>query len=331
MIRRPLPSALVLLAATVLLVIGCDSGGEAGSPQGTFTLRLTGASADLDSAVVTIDRATLIGRTDAGEEVARPLRNEARTLDLLRLQDGAMAFLADRVDVPPGTYTQLRLELGATNYAVVDGETVPLRRPPDAPSPIRVVLPKLEVATDEDRVDLTIDFDVEDSVRQRAAEEYELDPAVRVEALFVNGRSVPSVSVKGRVSGVDAGAGRLAVDSLAFSTTARTAFDAAAGLPSLDDLSSGRSVEVEATVLEDGGLRAREVEVGDDSVRSITAFVEAKQDGRLRLLGVPVLVSSDTRFDAGGLGALSVGDRVEVTYDFVDGRRLALVVETEFI
>ena len=90
---------------------------------------------------------------------------------------------------------------------------------------------------------------------------------------------------------------------------------------------------VEATILEDGRFQAREIGVGaDDTPRSITAFVESKQDGRFEVLGVPIQVLSETEFDVrGGLGALSVGDRVEVEYEFVNRSRTALTVETEFL
>ncbi|MFB6250023.1 MAG: DUF5666 domain-containing protein [Salinibacter sp.] len=332
MIRHSLLPALLVLITGALFVGGCDSSGQQTGPvEGTLTLRLTGASASLDSAVVTVDRATLMGRTDDGEDVAVPLSEEPRTLDLLRLQDGAMAILADRVGVVEGTYTELRLTIGGTNYVVVDGEKVPLSLPSDTQPRPRVVLPELSIETDEDRLDLTLDFDVEDSVRQPASGEYQLDPAVRLEALSVNGRSVPTVSVKGRVTSVDADSGRVAVDNLPFSTTDRTVFDGAGGGASLAGLSEGQALEVEATILEGGRLRAREIEGTEGATRSITAFVESKQDGRFQILGVPVRVSSNTAFDVGGLGDLSVGDRVEVEYEFVNGTRTALAVETEFL
>lgn len=113
-------------------------------------------------------------------------------------------------------------------------------------------------------------------------------PAVRVEALFANGRTVPTVFVEGRVSGVDPGAGRVAVDSLAFTTTARTAFGGEEDFTSLDGLTAGQPLKVEATIREDGRFRAREIDVGnDDTPRSITAFVQSKQDGRFEGLGSP--------------------------------------------
>jgi len=333
MIRHSLLSILCAIAAGALLMGGCDSSGEAGGPaEGSFTLRLTGASAGLDSAVVTIERATLIGRTDDGEEAAVRVQEESRTIDLLRLQDGAVALLANRVGVPKGTYTQLRLEIGATNYVVVDGEKVPMTLANDTGSRVQIVLPELNIESGEDRFDLTLDFDVEDSVQQLPSGEYQLAPAVRVEAFFANGRTVPTIFVEGRVSSVDAGAGRVAVDSLPFTTTPKTAFDGA-DLASLEGLTAGQALMVEATILEDGRFQAREIGVGaDDTPRSITAFVESKQDGRFEVLGVPIQVSSDTEFDIrGGLGALSVGDRVEVEYEFVNGSRTALTVETEFL
>lgn len=299
-----------------------------------MTVRLTDAPAGLDSAVVTIDRVMLRGRPDSGaneDEGAVSLMEEPRTLDLLRLQDRAQAFLADRVGVPEGTYTELRLQLGSTNYVVVNGTRSPLTRPEDRSSGIRVVVPPITVEGGEDRYDVTLDFDVEDSVHESSAGGYRLDPAVRVQAFGANGRSVPTVSVEGQVSSVDPNAGRVSVDGLVFTTTANTVFDGD-GISSLAGISAGQALTLEGTIRDDGRLVVREIEVrGDeDADRSITAFVESKQDARFQILGVPMRVSSETTFDeGGGLGRLRVGDRLEVDYEFVNGTRTALSVERE--
>jgi hypothetical protein len=137
--------------------------------EGSFTLRLTDAPAALDSAVVTVDRVELVGddaeddeesdnrdddngdddngdddngddsddgddngADDDGEddgEGSIALTDETRKIDLLQLQDGNTALLADGVTVPKGEYSQLRFVLGDENYIVVDGSKQSLEVP----------------------------------------------------------------------------------------------------------------------------------------------------------------------------------------------------------
>lgn len=125
-LTRIIAGALVLLG--VLFWAGCDSGGTGSTAQGDFTLRLVDAPADLDSAVVTINRAELLtedgvgddengdddseddddsGDDDSGDddENTLTLTEETRQLDLLQLQNGNEEILTDEVTVPEGEYT----------------------------------------------------------------------------------------------------------------------------------------------------------------------------------------------------------------------------------
>jgi hypothetical protein len=66
-----------------------------------------------------------------------------------------VALLADRVGVPKGTYTQRRLDIGATNYVVVDGEKVPIQVSSDTEFDVRGGLGALNVG---DRVEVECEF-----------------------------------------------------------------------------------------------------------------------------------------------------------------------------
>lgn len=353
--------ALGLALATGLLIIGCDStGGMSGSAEGQFTLNLTDAPADLDSAVVTIDQVLLVsedaadddddgddddgdddGEDDDGddddddgedEEGIITLTDSTRQIDLLQLQGGVNTTLAN-VTVPEGEYAQLRLVLGDENYVVVDGERQMLQVPSGKQSGIKIVLPgEVEIENDGDRLEVTLDFDVEESFVETGNGDYIFKPTVKVKEVFVNGESIETVSVDGTVS--SASSDVVAVDSIPFAVTEETEFDGDDGASSPSDLQVGQTVEVEGTVGSDGSLEALELEVEDDDEpeRSITARIESvsPSDSTLAQLGVTIRVTDRTEFDDDeGLDGLETGERVETDYVFRNGARVATEIEDE--
>lgn len=340
-LTRIIAGALVL--SGVLFWAGCDSGGTGGAAQGDFTLRLTDAPADLDNAVVTVDRVDLLTEDgvsddddtgDDDDESSLTLTEETRQLDLLQLQNGNEALLADEVTVPEGEYTQLRFVLGSENYVVVNGEQQMLEVPSGQRSGIKIVLPEVEIENDGDEIDLTLDFDVEDSFIEQGDGTYRFKPTIKVKNVFVNGQSIETVSVEGLVTGVDAGNNGISVEDIALTTTAATEIEGD-NVSTLGDFSEGQYVEVEGTLLDDGTVEAREIETEEsDDERSITARIESKtnteQEQLLTLLGVTIRVTSSTEFDDSSFDVFETGDRVEVDYTVdSDGNRLATQIENE--
>jgi hypothetical protein len=104
-------AALVLGAAAALA--GCD--GQ--SPSGTTSLsvRLKDAPGDVQVAVVTISEVDLVG--SGGVQV---LSQAPTTVDLLTLAASATT-LVQGVEVPSGTYSQLRFKIMGACIAVDDG------------------------------------------------------------------------------------------------------------------------------------------------------------------------------------------------------------------
>ena len=353
-LRRTYTFALSLLIAVGLVWVGCDtSGSMTGPAQGSFTLELTDDPADLDSAVVTIDRVNLVSEdaegdgedTDDGddddegeddEEGIITLTEETRTVDLLRLQNGVTSTLAREVTVPEGEYTQLRFVLkdstGAHYVITNSGEKQTLQVPSGAKSGIKIVLPgEVEVEDDGDQLAVTLDFDAEESFVETGNGQHIFKPTIRVESVFVNGQSVQTISMEGAVSSASASA--VSVDSINFAVTDRTEFDGDNGASSPADLQAGQVVEVEGTIREDGTYEALELEVeGDDEVeRSLTAPLDAvsPSDRTFTQLGVVFQVTDNTEFDDdNGLSALESGARVETEYT-LDGQRIVTEVERE--
>ena len=107
--RRP---ALVLTIAAVAALLGCD--GQ--SPSGTTSLSvmLKDAPGDVQHAVVTISEVDLVGSGGV-----RVLSQTPTTVDLLTL--AASATLVQGVEVPSGTYSQLRFKITGACLAVDDG------------------------------------------------------------------------------------------------------------------------------------------------------------------------------------------------------------------
>ena len=186
--RHHLTLGLGLVLGLMLLPIaitGCDSS----QSQAVSHIRVLLTDAPLGEileAHVIIERVELIG---SGERVVL-LADEAQPFDLLTLQDGVTATLAE-LDIPDGTYHQLRVLVHEEASVLLDDGTVEaLKVPSGTQSGIKVPLPAFEV--NEDVVELTIDFDVSASFvkRGKSGKGYIFKPVLKPIALVVNGEAV---------------------------------------------------------------------------------------------------------------------------------------------
>ncbi len=186
--RHHLTLRLGLVLGLMLLptaITGCDSS----QSQAVSHIRVLLTDAPLGEileAHVIIERVELIG---SGERVVL-LADEAQPFDLLTLQDGVTATLAE-LDIPDGTYHQLRVLVHEEASVLLDDGTVEaLKVPSGTQSGIKVPLPAFEV--NEDVVELTIDFDVSASFvkRGKSGKGYIFKPVLKPLALVVNGEAV---------------------------------------------------------------------------------------------------------------------------------------------
>jgi hypothetical protein len=183
------PRPLLLLGLLTLglgALAGCDS--TAGEEQ-TSRVRvlLTDAPADdFVEANVVIERVEFLNE----EDTVVLLAEEPEPFDLLTLQDGTTALLAD-LEIPNDTYHGVRIIVNEEAHVVyTDGTTEDLKVPSGSQTGIKINLPPIEV--DDDLVEVTIDFDLEDSFVKRgnSGKGYIFKPVLKPLALTVNGEAV---------------------------------------------------------------------------------------------------------------------------------------------
>lgn len=184
-----MPASLKHLGAvaTLGLVLACSGG--AGPGVSKVSVLLTDAPGDVLEAVVTIDQIYLQGGDGEGEAGGGRLilMDEPVTVDLLTLVDNWMP-LVEGVDIPAGTYGQLRFVISGAYLKVeeADGEriyaTAPdyaglpqgaevagtLMTPGFSQSGLKVSFPG--GLTVEDEVALLVDFDVAESFGHQAGQ-----------------------------------------------------------------------------------------------------------------------------------------------------------------
>jgi hypothetical protein len=190
---KPFPPSLParFLLGTLLLLAplaGCDTSDPGPDAQSRIQVLLTDAPLDeIVAAEVVVLRVELLGE---GDRVLL-LADDPQPFDLMTLQAGVTAPLAD-LDIPDGTYHQLRVVVADTaSVTFSDGEVEALTVPSGTQTGIKINLPALSV--DEDVVEVTVDFDVEDSFVRRgnSGKGYIFKPVLRPLAVVVNGESMP--------------------------------------------------------------------------------------------------------------------------------------------
>jgi hypothetical protein len=347
--------ALSLVVALGLVFwAGCDIGGTGSGVSGTVNLKLTDAPADWDSVVVTVDEVQLVPEesedaddgdddgeeNEEGEENANgiiTLTDSNRTVDLLQLQDGRTLDLATGVEVPAGTYTQIRFILGTPNYLVKNGTREPLKVPSGMQSGIKVNLPELEINSSDDLADITLDFDASRSIHKAGRSgKYILRPVINAENVMYNGEAMDEneVEAAGEVTAVTGDS--ITVEGAAFAVTGETEFDD--GYDALSDVSEGDFATVEGAAQDDGfvadEVERQELESDEEPDRAVEGRVESvdADAGTLTVLGVLLQTDDQTVFEGdtfGGVGDLADGDRVTVDFRVENGDRIAENVERD--
>jgi len=168
--------ALALLLPLALLA-GCSDDNPAGPGRGTLRVQMTDAPAEIQAVnlvVTEVSARTENSDTTTGWQI---LNASAHTYNLLSLQNGVFATIGE-ASVPAGTYTQLRLKLGAGSTITVDGVTYPLTVPSGMQSGLKLI-GSFHVDAGG-TTDILLDFDASRSIVQNGVGIYHLKPVIRI-------------------------------------------------------------------------------------------------------------------------------------------------------
>lgn len=200
---------LTALLTAGLMLTGCDSSGSANSSDGSGTLQLTmsgsGGStnnalqdattnappsnptaSDVDTARVTITEISIVpsadtSRGDSTDIGVTALTDSNFTVDLKNLQSGINAALPE-IEIPAGTYSQLRLitaDEAEVSFTSTTG-TEPVMIASGSQTGLKLNFPDSEFTVDsaDDRVDITVNWDVTESLRGAPQGQYVITPAI---------------------------------------------------------------------------------------------------------------------------------------------------------
>lgn len=106
--------------------------------------------------------------------------------DLLQLQNGVMAVIANPTQIPVGNISQLRLILGDNNYVVETIDSVSTQLPLNLSSQDETGL-KINLNSEiqaNQTIVVTLDFDAEQSIVEQGNGEYKLKPVIKVESVI---------------------------------------------------------------------------------------------------------------------------------------------------
>lgn len=190
--------SLALVLSGALALTGCDTVGtsDASGESGQLTVLLTDAPGDLTKAEVTIERVSIVptddsASGDAEEGGIEVMSEESMTVDLLTLQNGVTTALGE-ISIPEGRYSQIRLitaREATVEYEAQDGSTqsADLMLPSADETGIKINFDEFTIDESSDAVEVTLDFNVEDSfVQAGQAGKYIFKPVVQAESIVTN-------------------------------------------------------------------------------------------------------------------------------------------------
>lgn len=202
---------ICLPCIAAVLVLSCgnngDTGGLEGPPvshipttnsgQGALTVRMIDAPLDVDNVWVTINELSVKSCAGGWTDIM----TEAQTVDLLALQGGVFASLAEASLVPTGDYCEFRLVVDDSATVTVDGESESLKIPSGSSSGIKFkgefsVVPNVNTI-------VTFDFDAEKSVHQQGNGKYSMRPVISLAStayVSPDGYSIPGANPTGFVT-----------------------------------------------------------------------------------------------------------------------------------
>lgn len=174
-----------------LFLSGCGGGSSDSSPSsGAISMNVTDAKPVLPSGatkvLVTFDEVSVHSSGGGWTTLAMP--QSPFTIDLLQFSDGNKTQLVPPVQLTSGHYTQIRLGVSSATITI-NGVDQPLEIPSDN---LKTVQEFDFTVTGGGAVDLTVDFDLSQSIVATGSGTYQLKPVLHIvqtqQAATINGK-----------------------------------------------------------------------------------------------------------------------------------------------
>jgi hypothetical protein len=170
-------SLLFAVLACIVFLSACGGGG--GSSSGTLSMAITDAKPALPAGIVqvlvTIDEVSV--HQTGGDWISLPLAQTPFTVDLLQFTNGHTTQLVPQTTLTSGKYTQVRLGVQSATIVTDTGAQIPVKIPSS----------NLKTAENFDfdvagggAIDLTVDFDVSQSLVETGSGQYQLKPVLHL-------------------------------------------------------------------------------------------------------------------------------------------------------
>jgi hypothetical protein len=178
-------SALILLSSCFLAASGCGGDGSDAPGTGALTVGLTDAPVDGASEVVVVFSGIELHHAD-GRNIDIDF-SSAKSIDLLKFQNGATSVLTQDYAVPAGEYQWMRLKVlaaknsqGESYIKMLSGAQYPLWIPSGSESGLKLVRPFTVAQGSTTR--LVIDFDLRKSITAPPGQDpnYIMRPTLRL-------------------------------------------------------------------------------------------------------------------------------------------------------
>lgn len=168
------------IAMLLAVFFACDKQDDG---TGRMTVKMTDAPVEYDSVFVDVQSVEIhYANNNTGNSGWVTLSTAAGIYNLLELQNGVTAVLSDSVLLPAGQISQMRLILGNQNSVVVEGQSFPLLLSSQDETGLKFNLNT--TISDDDVVEVLIDFDAEQSIVEQGNGAFRLKPVIKVESII---------------------------------------------------------------------------------------------------------------------------------------------------
>lgn len=194
----------LVVAGGLLFAAGCDSTGpSADGDSGTMELRMSGTSTSkaltqsattdmgpptadsIETALVTIGEVSIVpaedtSQNDSTETGVKALSDTDFEVDLKDLQAGLDTAMTE-IDIPAGSYSQVRLITTGKAQVTFKGDSSPteVMIASGQQTGLKVNFDPFTIDSADDRVEITLNWDVQEALKGNPNGQYVITPAVQ--------------------------------------------------------------------------------------------------------------------------------------------------------